>query len=74
MLVSECSKVEVEILTDCSVRKIDHDEIFTLKTNKGIFRSPKLVIATGGLSFPKIGATDFGYRIAKQFGLRTLSQ
>ncbi len=69
MLVAECSRGEVEILTDCSVKKIDYDEVFTLKTNKGIFRSPKLVIATGGLSFPKIGATDFGYRIAKQFGL-----
>ena len=41
-----------------------------METNQGRLESDSLVIATGGLSFPKIGATDFGYRIARQFGLK----
>jgi predicted flavoprotein YhiN len=41
-----------------------------VETNEGKYESERLVIATGGLSIPKIGATDFGYRIARQFGLR----
>jgi hypothetical protein len=45
-------------------------EGFVLQTDQGVHRSASVVIATGGLSIPKIGATDFGYRIAKQFGLR----
>ena len=43
---------------------------FAVETNQGVFACENLVIATGGLSFPKIGATDFGYRIAKQFDLK----
>ncbi len=43
---------------------------FYLSTNHGSWQCDSLVIATGGLSFPKIGATDFGYRIARQFGLK----
>ena len=41
-----------------------------LGTEAGSLRAPALVIATGGLSIPKIGASDFGYRIARQFGMR----
>ena len=44
-------------------------ETFEIETNKGSFQSESLVIATGGLSFPKVGATGFGYDIAKQFGV-----
>jgi predicted flavoprotein YhiN len=43
---------------------------YHLQTSRGQIETPQLVIATGGLSIPKIGATDFGFRIAKQFGLR----
>ena len=43
---------------------------YRLETSRGPVQAPQLVIATGGLSIPKIGATDFGFRIAKQFGLR----
>ena len=43
---------------------------YQLQTSRGPIETPQLVIATGGLSIPKIGATDFGFRIAKQFGLR----
>ena len=47
-----------------------HNGAFTLETSAGAFECDSLVIATGGLSIPKIGATDFGYRVAEQFGLR----
>jgi len=46
------------------------ERAFTVRTNQGVFQSSSLVIATGGLSIAPLGATDFGYRIARQFGLR----
>ncbi len=70
MLLEECEIANVEILTDCSAKKITKNDLFEIETNKGNFKSESLVIATGGLSFPKIGATDFGYTIAKQFGIK----
>lgn len=70
MLLAECRIGKVEIRTNCSVKKIEKNEFFEIETNQGIFVSESLVIATGGLSFPKIGATDFGYKIARQFGLK----
>ncbi len=45
---------------------------FVVETSRGAFATPRLVIATGGLSLPKLGATDFAYRIARQFGLNVL--
>lgn len=74
LLLEECRKGDVEIISTCTVEKISHDGKqdmpFSLNTNLGITESRSLVIATGGLSFPKIGASDFGYRVAKQFGLK----
>jgi len=70
MLLEECSTAKVEIRTDCSAKIVEKNELFEIETNQGKFTSESLVIATGGLSFPKIGATDFGYRIAKKFGLK----
>lgn len=70
MLVSECRGARVEIKTGCTVRTVKNDDGFEIDTDQGIFRSESLVVATGGLSFPKVGATDFGYKIARQFGLR----
>lgn len=70
MLLDECEKANLQILTDCSARKITKDHLFEVETNKGNFTSESLVIATGGLSFPKIGASGFGYKIAKQFGIK----
>ena len=77
MLLAECAKAKVEIRTDCSVREIrkaigDVTNSFEIKTNQGKFICESLVIATGGLSFPKIGATDFGFKIARQFGLKII--
>ena len=70
MLLSECGKAKVALRTGCSVSKIERDETFHLETTAGPISCNSLVIATGGLSFPKVGATDFGYEVAKQFGLK----
>lgn len=70
MLLAECARAKVEIRTNCSVKNVSKNDLFEVETNQGVFKSASLVIATGGLSFPKIGATDFGYRIAKQFDLK----
>ncbi len=51
-----------------SIREVAHDGSFRVETDKGVFRAKNLVVATGGLSIPKIGATDFAYRLARQFG------
>ena len=72
MLLQECTKAKVEIRTNCTVKGIRKDNVFEVETNQGIFAGEQLVIATGGLSFPKIGATDFGYKIARQFGLKII--
>ncbi len=70
MLLKECSAAKVEFQLDCSVKSVARGELFELETTRGKFKSASLVIATGGLSFPKIGASDFGYRIAKQFSIK----
>lgn len=70
MLLRECERAKVKVWAGCSVSKIEKDGRFNIETNRGSLSCESLVIATGGLSFPKIGATDFGYRIAKQFGLK----
>lgn len=70
MLLRECRDARVEIKTLCSVTNVSKNENFELETNQGVFEAKNLVIACGGLSFPKIGASDLGYRIARQFGLK----
>jgi predicted Rossmann fold flavoprotein len=70
MLLLECRRAKAEVLTQCSVTQIVKDARFTLETNRGKFNCESLVIATGGRSFPKIGATGFGYDVAKQFGVK----
>ena len=70
MLVAECVEQKVKIDTETKVINLFKKETtYTVNTNKGNYNSKALVIATGGLSIPKIGATDFGYKIAKQFNL-----
>lgn len=69
MLVRECQHYKVELRLSMSVESIfDRGEEFSLETSDGAIQCKKLVIATGGLSIPPIGATDFGYLIAKQYG------
>jgi len=72
MLEAECADVGVQILTQCEVQTVTSDEHYVVSSNKGTFSAKSLVISTGGLSFPKMGASDFGYRLARQFGLTVL--
>ena len=69
MLLSECEAGRVQRWQPCAVAKVRPvDAGFELDTDRGSVRGRRLVVATGGLSIPKIGATDFGYRLARQFG------
>jgi hypothetical protein len=68
LLLHQCAESSVDVVTDCDVQGVESG--FLVRTADGIFEAPKLIVATGGLSIPKIGATDLGYRIASQFGLR----
>lgn len=69
MLLDECADAGVELRTLCSTETIDRadDGQFTLTTSQGRFSAGSLVIASGGLSIPSMGASGFGYRIARQF-------
>jgi predicted Rossmann fold flavoprotein len=72
MLLTEAGKAGAQILCASSVSKVgkvDGKRYFEVETHNGKFVSQSLVVATGGLSIPPLGATDFGYRLARQFGL-----
>lgn len=71
MLLEECRRARVEIVLNCRVEAVERGGMsFVTRASTGAYASPSLVVATGGLSIPKIGASDLGYRIARQFGLR----
>ena len=70
MLEEECRAAAVQIFTKTSVHEIAHPDRFVLRTGEHEFHAPVLVVATGGLSIPKMGATGIAYDIARQFGLR----
>ncbi|MFK7839559.1 MAG: NAD(P)/FAD-dependent oxidoreductase [Bdellovibrionales bacterium] len=73
MLVDECKKSQVTIALETTVNNVDKsNDTYTIQTDQGTLTCESLVIASGGLSIPKIGATRFGYDIAKQFGLKVL--
>ncbi len=72
MLVAECEKVGVTIRSHCNIRSLEHSGEFVLHTSDGVHRAEAVVVATGGLSIPKMGATGFGYQLARQFGLNVL--
>jgi predicted Rossmann fold flavoprotein len=69
MLKSECDAAGVRWCMPCSVGQIEHSDAYYVTTPRGKYRAASLVIATGGLSIPKIGATPFGYKVAEQFGV-----
>lgn len=70
MLLADCQSHGVEIKTSVTIDKVAKDgDVFHISTSAGNITAPSVVIATGGLSIPKIGASPFGYDIAKQFGL-----
>ena len=69
MLLDECEAAGVRVETSCSVERAQHtDEGFRLRTTRGSFSAPALVVACGGLSIPSMGASGFGYELARQFG------
>ncbi len=70
MLRSECDRAAVRLQLNCKISEISKTDGFRIATDKGIFDSESLVIATGGLSYPNLGASNFGYAVAKQFGLK----
>ncbi|HEX7957849.1 MAG TPA: NAD(P)/FAD-dependent oxidoreductase [Pyrinomonadaceae bacterium] len=72
MLLAECEAAGVRVVTDCRVGEVSKDGLFKIKTSRGEFACESLVVAAGGLSIPKLGATDFGYRLARQFGLKVV--
>jgi predicted Rossmann fold flavoprotein len=73
MLRAECDSGGVRWAMPCKVQQVRRGaDLFELDTDQGTQRARRVVIATGGLSIPKIGATDFGFRIARQFGLRVV--
>ena len=75
MLLKECDKGGVMRWQGCCVKAITAEGSgYKLQTDQGEVQAGAVVIATGGLSIPKIGATDFGYRIAEQFGLRLVAR
>ena len=81
MLLAECDAGGVTRWQPCSVKNIVKQAAspedtcarsYQIHSDRGLIETPQIVIATGALSIPKIGATDFGYRIAKQFDLRVV--
>ena len=86
VLLAECALGNVTRWQPCRVqsvlkitpenvgsRRISYSGSYIIESDRGTIETPQIVIATGGLSIPKIGATDFGYRIAEQFGLRLVT-
>ena len=75
MLLAECAAGGVTHWQPCKVGDIAFSDAdgYSVGTSRGLVKAPRLVIATGGLSIPQIGASDFGYRVATQFGLRVIT-
>ena len=72
MLMRECADTGVRVLTSKNVTEVRRDDssgAFTLIAGSDVFTAPALIVATGGLSIPKMGATGFGYDIARQFSI-----
>ena len=74
LLLDECAAANVEVRTNCSIEQVAHGDSgeFRLRTSQGSFAAPALVVASGGLSIPSMGASDFGYALARQFGHEVL--
>ena len=73
MLLDECEQANVAVKTKCDIQGIaSQDSGYSLHTSLGRYQCQSLVIATGGLSIPTMGATGFGYEVAEQFGLKLL--
>ncbi len=73
ILERRCREAGVAIALSCKVRKVFAEQGFVVETDRGTIRSASLVIATGGLSYPGLGASGFGHSVAKQFGLAVIA-
>ena len=73
LLQEECAVVGARILTNVKVDTVQQDDGFRVHAGEAVFHAQALVVATGGLSIPKMGATAFGYDLARQFGLKIVS-
>jgi len=69
MLEQECRESRVQLFAKIAIQEVTRADEFVVKDGEEEFRAPALVVATGGLSIPKMGATGFGYDLARQFGL-----
>jgi predicted Rossmann fold flavoprotein len=72
MLEEEGRATGVELFLDTQIEEVTRTTEFVVRTANREFSAPTLVVATGGLTIPKMGATDFGYRLATQFGLKVI--
>ncbi len=72
MLLDECARASVKIRNRCEIFSVEKNETFRLQTSEGDYSCDSLVVATGGLSVPSLGASGFGYEIARRFGLNVL--
>jgi predicted Rossmann fold flavoprotein len=72
MLEAECREAGVKIFLNAKMEEVQHTTEFVARTGSAEYRAPVLVVATGGLSIPKIGATAQGYDLARQFGLKII--
>lgn len=68
MLLAECERAHVAIRYGAGVTSVTKNDVYRIVTNDGEVLARNIVVATGGLSIPSLGATDFGYRVARQFG------
>jgi len=69
MLSNECAQASVRTICNCSVEDVQKNDLFRISSSKGTFTSKSLIVATGGLSFAKLGASDIGYQIARKFSI-----
>ena len=73
MLLAECAAAGVSVKLATKVTDIHKSDHFTVETVEGTCTAPALVLASGGLSIPKMGATEFSYEVAKKFGLKVIT-
>jgi predicted Rossmann fold flavoprotein len=73
MLLAECAAVGVALRLGCRVGTIGKGERFSVATDQGLFEAGSVVMASGGLSIPKLGATGFAYEVARRFGMAVVA-
>lgn len=73
MLEAECRAAGVKIILNSKITEVSRDTQFVVRCDSADYRAPALVVATGGLSISKMGATSFGYDLARQFGLKIIT-